>query len=446
MARRLCDLVDVPRCDILVREGRRLRLAVSVDGGELDTARTGATWTLEDWVPFDGPPETLSAAALPGSSGAASARGRLALQRRGCRSLLWAPMTVRGSFIGAVELSDTRSRDLAGHVEPVAGLAGICAHALDVSATKNRTLEHRDKAVREMMALSQEVAETPDLEAFVERFALRLMAAVNADCVDVYRVSGGVIRALLDLTRDGADPTKAGHILDTAKYPSLERTLIDLTPLVIDDLSDPRLSPEEVARYREWGYASSLTMPLVSSGTLVGLVELYDDAERDWGQEVEFLTGVTQLVAGLFDNAVLLDEVDTRGRLQQSLVELASSLSVPGSFYDLALIAARRIRSVTEAEDCDVWWLEEGFIRCLASFDSHGEDEEARGRVLALARHPLTEEALRERETLVFASTGPAHQRRGARRVGGVRLPEQHEHPARGRRRSGRVRGHLRHP
>ncbi len=38
VARRLCDLTDAPRCDILVREGRRLRLAVSVEGGELDTA------------------------------------------------------------------------------------------------------------------------------------------------------------------------------------------------------------------------------------------------------------------------------------------------------------------------------------------------------------------------------------------------------------------------
>ena len=112
----------------------------------------------------------------------------------------------------------------------------------------------------------------PELERFAERFALRLMAAVNADCVDLYRVSGGVIRGLVDLTRDGVDTSRSGMILDTAKYPSLERTLIDLTPLVIDDLTDRRLAPEEVERYHTWGYASSLTMPLVSGGTLVGLV------------------------------------------------------------------------------------------------------------------------------------------------------------------------------
>ena len=72
VARRLCDLTDTPRCDILVREGRWLRLAVSVEGGELDTARTGATWSLQDWIPFDGP-----VAALPAAAAAGAARRRL---------------------------------------------------------------------------------------------------------------------------------------------------------------------------------------------------------------------------------------------------------------------------------------------------------------------------------------------------------------------------------
>ena len=403
VARRLCLLTDAPRCDVFVSDGRRLRLAVSVDGGEVDTGRAGGTWSIQEWVPFDGSPESLPAAVLPAPAGAGSARTRAALRRRGCRALLWAPMTVRGVFLGAIELSDARARDLSEHLGTVTSLAAFCALAIDVTATQ-RTLEHRDKAIREMTDLSQEVAETPELETFAERFALRLMAAVNADCVDLWRVSGGVIRLLLDFTREGADPARTGSILDTAKYPSLERTLIDLTPLLINDLSDPRLTPEETARYREWGYASSLTMPLVSGGTLVGLVDLYDDAERDWSLELDFLTGVTQLVAGLFDNAVLLDEVDKRARLQQNIVELAASLSVPGSLYDLALIAARHIREDTGAEDCDVWWLEEGFIRCLASYDGNGEDVPVRGRVLELARHAATEEALQTRETLVYAS------------------------------------------
>ncbi|MCX6362967.1 MAG: diguanylate cyclase [Actinobacteria bacterium] len=403
VARRLCELTDTSRCDVFVRQGDRLRLAVSIDGGELDESRIGDSWALDDWLPESGAPDTLSAAAFTTNGSRQGQRTRRALQRRGCRSLVWAPLTVRGDFIGAVEVSDARARDLGPQVAVVAGLARICAHAVDLEATY-RTLEHRDRAIRDLMDLSQEVAQTPELDTFVERFALRLMNAVNADCVDLYRVGGGVIRLLLDLTREGVDRSNYDRILDTSKYPSLERTLIDHTPLVIDSLADPRLSPEEVERYREWGYASSLTMPLVAGGTIVGLADLYDDAERDWELEVEYLTGVTQLVAGLFENAVLLDEVETRSRLQHELVELAARLASAGSQQEIALEAARKLREVSGADDCDVWWLEEGYLRCLASMDSKGMDEAVRGKSLDLALFPSTAHCLEDREVLVFTS------------------------------------------
>jgi len=403
VARRLCELTDAPRCDVFVRQSERLRLAVSIDGGELDESRIGDSWALDDWLPESGAPDTLAAAAFAADGGRQGQRARRALQRRGCRALVWAPMTVRGVFIGAVEVSDARVRDLGPQVPVVAGLARICAHAVDLDATY-RTLEHRDKAIRDLMDLSQEVAQTPELDTFAERFALRLMTAVNADCVDLYRASDGVIRLLLDLTREGVDRSRYDQILDTSKHPSLERTLIDHAPLVIDSLADPRLSPEEVERYREWGYASSLTMPLVAGGTIVGLAELYDDAERDWELEVEYLTGVMQLVAGLFENTVLLDEVETRSRLQHELVELAGSLASAGSPQEIAGAAASRIREVSGADDCDVWWLEEGYLRCLASMDSKGTDEAVRGKTLDLAMFPSTARSLADREVLVFTT------------------------------------------
>ena len=403
IARRLCDLTDAPRCDVFVRHGDLLRLAVSIEGGELDQSRTGDSWALEEWIPQTGPPEALPAIALGTHGDGHGQRARRALQRRGCRSLVWAPMVVRGAFLGAVEVSDARERDLGPQTPVVAALATICAHALDIDAAR-RALDHRDKAIRDLTDLSQEVAQTPDLDAFAERFALRLMEAVNADCVDLFRVSGGVIRTLIDVTREGVDSSRHDTILDTSAYPSLARTLIDHTPLVIDSLADPRLSDEEVRRYREWGYASSLTIPLVSGGTIVGLAELYDDAERDWSLELEYLTGVMQLAAGLFDNAVLLDEVERRSRLQHELVELAASLASAGSQQALAAEAARKLRAVAGADDCDVWWLEEGYLRCLASIDSRGADEDVRGKTLEIDRFPSTAKCLEDRQVLVITS------------------------------------------
>src|SRR5665647_1820406 len=402
VARRLCELIEAPRCDVFERDGDHFRLLVSVDGGEIDESRAGSTWALSDWIPVDGPLDELPAGALSADDGRLGQRARRALQRRGCRALLWVPMVLRGHLIGAVEVSDARARDLGPQAELVAGLARICAHALDIDATYH-TLERRDKTIRELMTLSQEVAETHDLKRFVDRFAHRLMSAVNADCVDVFGVSGGICRSLVSLTREGIDGSLFDTILDTSKYPSLEKTMLDHTPLVINDLDDPQLGPGEADLYREWGYASSLTMPLVAGWALVGLIDLYDDAERDWNLEVEFLTSVMQLVAGLLDNAVLLDAAERRSRDQQELVELATLADV-GSREPIAVEAARRLRDFTEVADCDIWWLEEGYIRCLASYEADGLDESVLGKVLQLARYPASAEALEKREVLVIAS------------------------------------------
>jgi diguanylate cyclase (GGDEF)-like protein/excisionase family DNA binding protein len=402
LARRLCELTDAPHCDVFVRQGERLRLVVSVDGGNLDESRLGDSWAMDDWIPESGAPDTLPAAAFT-MDGGRGQRSRHALQRRGCRSLLWVPMKVRGELVGAVEVSDTRARDFGPQIAAVVGLAGICAHALDIEAAY-QAVEHRDKANRELVDLSQEVAQTHELREFAERFATRLMAAVDADCIDVYRVGGGVIRSLLSLNREGVDDARFDTVLDTAKYPSLERTLIDQTPLVVDGLGDPRLTSAEVEMFREWGYASSLTMPLVAAGAIVGLVDLYDKDERDWGLEVESLTSVMQLVAGVFDNAVLLTEAEDRSRLQREVVELAADLANAGLPQAIAEAAASRLRRVTGAEDCDVWWREEGYLRCLASVDGGGPDQAVRGKTLDLALFPSTSRSLEDREVLVFTT------------------------------------------
>ena len=403
VARALCDLTGAPRCDIYLADGDQLRLTIAVDGGEIDQSRSGAAWPTAEWIPVEGDPAAAPFVCLRAGDGTLGRRSRLALQRRGCRALAWAPMTAHGTLVGAVELSDANERDFSQHADLLEGLARICAEAIGIEKTYGE-LEHRDKTVRELVALSREVAQTHDLERFVLRFAQRLLTAVNADCVDVYRDSGGVIRSLVSCTREGADPSVRDTLLDTSRYPSLERTLLDHTPLAIGDLRDPRLGAAETDLMREWGYASSLTMPLVAGGDLVGLVDIYDDAERDWDADIEFLTSVCQLVAGLFDSTALLEEAKERARLRDELIGLGADLADAEAPGDIAVRAAARLRRVTGCADCDIWWLEEGYLRCLASVDGDGVDESVRGRILKLEHYPSTRQALDDRDVLVIGS------------------------------------------
>ena len=247
------------------------------EAGELDAGRQGAAWATREWAPVEGDPAAAPVTTMRATDGRLTRRARQAMQRRGCRSLAWGPMVLHGELVGAIELSDAGDRDFSRHADAIQGLARICAEATAVQRTMDE-LAHRDKTVRELVDLSREVAQTHDFERFVVSFAQRLLTAAGADCVDVWRASGGVIRLVVSCTRDGVDTSVRDRILDTARYPSLERTLLDYSPLAIGDLRDERLGEDEREGMRGWGFASSLTMPLVAGGELVGLVDLYDDA------------------------------------------------------------------------------------------------------------------------------------------------------------------------
>jgi diguanylate cyclase (GGDEF)-like protein/excisionase family DNA binding protein len=402
-ARALCELTGAPRCDVYLGDGETVRLAVSAEAGELDTGRQGSTWSTREWAPVEGDPAAAQVLCVRASDRGLARRARLAMQRRGCRSLAWAPMVPRGELVGALELSDAGERDFSRHADALQGVARICAEAVAIRKTMD-ALARRDKTVRDLADLSHEVAQTHDLERFILGFAQRLLTAANADCVDVWRVNGGVIRSVVSYAREGEDPGARDTILDTSRYPSRERALLEHAPLAIRDLRDPRLGQTESELMRGRGFASSLTMPLVAGRELVGLVDLYDDAERDWSVDLESLTSICQLVAGVFDSTALLDEARETVRLREELVELGADLAAAVEAGDVAERAARRLRDAAGCADCDIWWLEEGYLRCLASVDGDGVDETVRGSLLILEHYPSTRQAIEDRQILVIGS------------------------------------------
>ena len=85
VARRICELTGAPRCDVLERDGARLRLTVSIDGGELDQSRAGSSFDLAEWAPVTDPLTHHEAVVVQIGERGLNQRGRRALQRRGCR-------------------------------------------------------------------------------------------------------------------------------------------------------------------------------------------------------------------------------------------------------------------------------------------------------------------------------------------------------------------------
>lgn len=401
-AEALTLLTTADRCEYIdVREDHGLVVA-SYDAGSGADGREGAHVPLDDLLPLRAASPS-SPLAVDRATASGDRRLISSLTRRGCHSLLWVPVLSDDALVGVLELTCAEPRDLSPYADVAEAFARLSAQAC-VAGGLRRSLERHEKALAELVVLSQQAAKTHDAEAFAQTLGERLMDAVNADCVDVWRVSGGVVRSILSRTREASDQDYAGVTLDLGVYPSLREAIDALEPLVVCDLRDPRLTDKEVELYAAWGYASSVSVPMVAGGAVVGLIELYDDAERDWHKDLEFLTSVAQLVAGLFDNALLVHEVRQREALQHELVELAGALSSVDGTAAIAATAAEHLRRVTGVEDCDVWLLDEGVMRCIVSLDSRGRDAAVEGKRFDLESFPSSAAVVATQEPLIAAT------------------------------------------
>ena len=138
-------------------------------------------------------------------------RARLALQRRGCRSLAWAPLRAARRARRRHRAQRRRRPRLLPRRPTCSRASRACAPRRSAIGARSTSSRIATRACRELVDLSREVAQTHDFERFVLRFAQRLLTAANADCVDVWRVGGGVIRSVVSFTRDGADPSISRH-------------------------------------------------------------------------------------------------------------------------------------------------------------------------------------------------------------------------------------------
>ena len=200
---------------------------------------------------------------------------------------------------------------------------------------------------------------------------------------------------------DGVDESVRGNILHLDYYPSTQQAIEDREILVISSLDDERLTDYEREDYGEYDFHSTVAVPLVSNDQVVGLIDLFDVRERDYNDVRWFLPEAGRTVADALRNADLLAGLRRGNTALRELVELGDRLNEAGTLEDLSRAVAERLRSVLAAEDCDIWQVDGGVLRCLASVDSHGWDSDEVGSERELAAYEATVAALAADEPMV---------------------------------------------
>ena len=189
--------------------------------------------------------------------------------------------------------------------------------------------------------LARRLSHTAGLHETVELLAGGLRELADAVDCDIWMPEAQRLRCVTSCDVQGFDRSVAGRTLPVERYPLTRRILDGGRPLAIDNLRTAGLAPVERDAMRRWGFESFLSIPMISAGSLVGLIDLYDIVPRDFLHLSEALGSSSDILAGAFAKAALLD------RLEQSNHELRRQNRRLASLLD----AGRAITSTLVVED-----------------------------------------------------------------------------------------------
>ncbi|HMK91951.1 MAG TPA: GAF domain-containing protein, partial [Thermoleophilia bacterium] len=256
-------------------------------------------------------------------------------------SALLLPLQGRGEAVGLVELCDSVERDYVATRGIAERLSKVAAGAVLLIGDRRR-LEARERVAGELLALGDAVARAGTLHEMVRPIAESLVTGLGADDCDIWRLDGELITCLASIDRNGFDESVLDRAYHVSDYPAYKKVLEGGVPWVVASRDDPRLTQYETEALAKWGFNSNLCIPLIADGRPLGFIDIYDSRERDYAEHLEFVASVGRLLAGAFEKAVMVDQLELHTRDLGVLLDVGQALTTAAVFEDaLSVIAAK---------------------------------------------------------------------------------------------------------
>jgi excisionase family DNA binding protein len=328
---------------------------------------------------------------------------RQRLEAHGLTAVALAPVALRGRIVGLLSATGSDAEALRAAIPAMEATADLVAAALR-EADEAARLERR---ARDLDLLSEtwrmDIAGM-DLDKVLRMVAQRLAVATGSPIAEVYVIEGDSARALVSYDGGRWDEAWEDVVLPLARYPTNRQALASGSAVLICSLEDAHLDPEARLSLEKWGYQSHLCLPLLSGGRAIGILELYDYVPHDFGPDLELVRGLAQVATHALAWERLTEQVRHRDGSLDELLEIGRICAAASDPDSLARQVAERLRSAVDAGSCDIFRVTTEGVRCVASHDRSGSDEEAVGRVLDLALYPTTVAATNAHEVLMITS------------------------------------------
>lgn len=351
VAQRLLTTLDAFDCDIYkIQDEGVFTCLVSVDRSGYDESVVGKALRL-DLYPLAAEAVRRGEAVVvrDRTDARLTAEDLAVYDEYGFASELCVPLVVDGRTVGVIEIYGDRPRDFAQYLDFMKSAALVIGGAME-KALLYRLGERRSNVLKALVDLGALTAQCPDVEAFVREVTRRLTVTIEAADCDVYLPEdGGQLRCRASYHRDhGFDEAWAGTVLDTEEYPLTAQLARAGQVLVISNPDDPRLNTTERVAFARHGFVSELCIPLIAGERLIGLIDVFDDRERDFAEYFNFMTSAGQMVAGALENRFLLEQVSDRNR---ELLESARRREEEARRVSSLLDTSRAISSTLVLED-----------------------------------------------------------------------------------------------
>ncbi len=265
-------------------------------------------------------------------------------------------------------------------------------------------LRRRNRDLAQVIEAGLDATTRQSADEVLRAVTQRIAELTRAPVVDVYAVENDTLRALVSYDGGRFDLEWEDVVIPLPRYPCSRRAVETGEMVTIAGLDDPLLDEEARYSLEKWGYQAQLSVPLVSGGHVIGLVELSDYAPCDFGPHLELIRGLCGVTAHALENAALLEWAERRSRILNELMELGNLGSRPSDVEGLQRHVAERLQVAVDAANCDIFRVTGDGLRCVASFDRSGYDERSVGELLDLRSYPTVVAAMNSHQTLIITS------------------------------------------
>ena len=250
----------------------------------------------------------------------AAMRGAETMAYWGELASLYAPIVRGNDVLGILELTEKRQRRRfsAEDQRLVAQMAGLAALALS-NARESRAAQARNLQLNALIDASRAMTSSLDLDEVLDVVCRQAALALDAGSSYIYEYDSGA-NTMVWVAHYQRDPEHSfeeplGSVYPLEDLPQ-DRAVIETRKPVEVRLDDPDLDPEVREQLLEWEEKSSLMVPMVVGGKVLGSLEVSEtDTPRHFtAEETELCTTLGQQAAAAINNARLYRQLQDQKR------------------------------------------------------------------------------------------------------------------------------------